>query len=168
MAVIRVGSHPVVNGTRGNDTLYGDSRDNGLYGFGGNDRLYGGRGDDDLIGHLGRDILSGGAGYDAFWFTTRPNKNAVDVITDYSKKYDTIVLYKDVFQGIGRADAWMTASAFWQGSRAHDSNDRIIYNPNNGTVYYDPDGTGSKEATPFVKIGAGRNMAATDFWVHDF
>src|SRR4051794_20338034 len=114
MAVIRVGSSSVAAGTSGRDTIYGDARGNTLYGFGGDDRLYGRGGDDDLFGHNGRDTLTGGSGYDNFYFTTRPTKASVDVITDYSKKFDTIVLSQDIFKGLGRAGAWMNSSAFWQ------------------------------------------------------
>lgn len=168
MAVIRANSEGLAVGAGGRDKIYGDSRDNNLFGFGGNDRLYGYGGDDYFFGHQGRDVMTGGAGFDVFHFTTRPSKNSVDVVTDYNKKYDTIALDKLFFKGIGKADGWMKSSAFWQGTKAHDSNDRIIYNSKNGIVYYDSDGSGSKEAVPFVKIGAGRKMAATDFWVVDY
>ena len=60
----------------------------------------------------------------------------------------------------------MKASAFWQGAKAHDSNDRIIYNPKNGIVYYDSDGTGAKEAVPVVKWEQGGKSAA-DFFIAD-
>ncbi|OWW20174.1 calcium-binding protein [Noviherbaspirillum denitrificans] len=60
-------------GTAGNDTLYGNSKDNGfngmagddvILGYGGNDVLNGGDGNDNLSGGDGMDTLDGGAGND--------------------------------------------------------------------------------------------------------
>ena len=52
MAVIRVENKKSEDafGTKGNDTIYGDNRWNGLWGEGGNDRIFGGAGDDFLSG----------------------------------------------------------------------------------------------------------------------
>jgi Ca2+-binding RTX toxin-like protein len=168
MATIRVRSNGFGYGTKNNDKIYGDGKDNDIYGYGGNDRIYGAAGDDYLEGNNGRDTLTGGAGSDSFYFGHLNPMPEIDVITDYSNKYDAILLANDVFRGIGSAEKWMKASAFWQGTKAHDTSDRIIYNSKDGLIYYDPDGTGSKEATPFVKVGAGRKMSATDFWVVDY
>lgn len=168
MAVIYAQGTMVASGTDGRDTIYGDELSNQLWGNGGNDRIYGGAGDDFISGSRGRDRLTGGDGYDGFFFgSSALLGTSTDVITDFNKKYDSILLSKYAFAGIGKADNWLKSSAFWQGTKAHDSNDRIIYNPKNGTVYYDADGTGSKEAIPFAKIGAGRKMSSTDFWVED-
>lgn len=168
MAIIRVDRDGDGLGTRANDTIYGDRRTNLLYGSSGNDRLYGSGGNDHLDGGTGRDTLTGGAGYDDFYFGTRPKKGVIDVITDYNKKYDSILLSSDIFKGLGSANTWMSDSAFWQGSKAHDADDRIIYNPKNGLVYYDADGIGSKGAVAFVKVGKGKTMSASDFWVDEF
>jgi len=166
MAIIYAQGTTVASGTDGPDTIYGNEFANDLWGNGGNDRIYGGAGDDFISGSRGRDRLTGGEGYDGFFFgNSALSKTSADVITDYNRNYDSIVLSKYAFAGVGKANTWMKSSAFWQGTKAHDSNDRIIYNPKNGTIYYDPDGTGSKEAIPFVKIGAGRKMSSTDFWV---
>jgi len=165
MAVIRVGTNGIADGTSGRDTIHGDGRNNTLYGFGGNDRIYGGGGNDLIYGHAGADTLTGGAGYDDFAFTTKPLKGSIDVITDYNKKHDTIILSKSVFKGIGKSGGWMEPDAFSLGDQALDADDRIIYNSKNGIVYYDPDGTGSKDAVAFVKLGKGKQMFAGDFWV---
>jgi Ca2+-binding RTX toxin-like protein len=54
-----------VEGTAGNDTLYGSSKADTLVGGEGNDRLFGREGNDTLIGGNGNDWLDGGAGADA-------------------------------------------------------------------------------------------------------
>ena len=166
MAVIYAQDTNVALGTNGRDTIYGNALSNDLWGNGGNDRIYGGAGDDFISGSRGKDRLTGGDGYDTFFFgNSALSRASTDVITDYNSNYDTIGLSKYTFSGIGRANTWMKASAFWQGTKAHDSNDRIIYNPTNGVVYYDADGTGSKDPIAIVKIGAGRTMSSPDFWV---
>jgi Ca2+-binding RTX toxin-like protein len=65
-----------LNGTDGNDTIYGypstgygsgsndPDGDDTLYGYAGNDTLYGGNGNDTLFGGTGNDILYGGNGND--------------------------------------------------------------------------------------------------------
>lgn len=166
MAIINAQGTAVALGTDGPDTIYGNELSNDLWGNGGNDRIYGGAGDDFISGSRGRDRLTGGDGYDTFFFgNSALSRASTDVITDYNNTYDTIGLSKYTFKGIGKGDTWMKPSAFWQGTKAHDSNDRIIYNPKNGVVYYDADGTGSMDAVAIVKIGAGRKMSSTDFWV---
>ncbi len=52
-------------GAYGDDRLYGDTGDDGLWGQDGDDRLHGGAGDDDLFGELGDDEMYGGEGEDA-------------------------------------------------------------------------------------------------------
>ncbi|RVT40656.1 tandem-95 repeat protein, partial [Sphingobium algorifonticola] len=68
-----------MNGSLGNDVLYGDSKINVLRGDSGNDRLFGGAGNDQLFGDdgddfvdggLGDDILSGGLGIDTLDYQT--------------------------------------------------------------------------------------------------
>lgn len=50
----------IINGTSGNDKLFGTFRDDSLYGFLGNDELHGGEGNDFLDGGEGNDVLDGG------------------------------------------------------------------------------------------------------------
>ncbi|NOU09795.1 MAG: calcium-binding protein, partial [Nitrospira sp.] len=58
-------------GTNFNDTLTGNSANNGLLGLAGNDSLNGGSGDDWLIGGTGNDLLNGGAGIDTADYRNR-------------------------------------------------------------------------------------------------
>ncbi|EDX82852.1 Cna protein B-type domain [Synechococcus sp. PCC 7335] len=54
----------IINGTSGDDTLFGGKRDDILFGLAGNDFLDGGNGDDTLDGGRGNDTLFGGNGND--------------------------------------------------------------------------------------------------------
>ncbi|MCO6455061.1 MAG: M10 family metallopeptidase C-terminal domain-containing protein [Pirellulaceae bacterium] len=59
-----VGTFENVNGTPGNDTIFGNAADNLLFGGGGNDTLFGRGGNDTLLGGAGHDVLLGEAGDD--------------------------------------------------------------------------------------------------------
>jgi Ca2+-binding RTX toxin-like protein len=183
VATIHVNRQGVGAGTTGNDTIYGDNRINilggtkgndALWGRGGadiiggaagNDTLYGDGGNDILSGGLGRDTLTGGAGQDIFIFDARPSASTIDTITDFRVKDDTIWLDKRIFTAAGKANAVLSAAAFWKGDKAHDSSDRIIYNDKTGVVSYDPDGTGAKAAVDFAKIKDGLALTYKDFAV---
>jgi Hemolysin-type calcium-binding repeat (2 copies). len=54
-----------IDGTNGNDVLFGTSGADTINGLGGNDLVYGARGDDTIGGGLGNDALFGGPGADS-------------------------------------------------------------------------------------------------------
>jgi Ca2+-binding RTX toxin-like protein len=56
---------PALNGTDGNDQLWGDASDNMIDGGMGDDNLFGRDGDDNLLGGAGNDLLYGDDGADA-------------------------------------------------------------------------------------------------------
>jgi Ca2+-binding RTX toxin-like protein len=52
------------------------------------------------------------------------------------------------------------------GTKAHDADDRIIYNKATGALYYDDDGTGAHVQVQFATLGATihpTNLAYNDF-----
>ncbi|WP_262031001.1 calcium-binding protein [Microvirga sp. Mcv34] len=169
-------------GNDGNDQIYGRSGNDMLKGYGGNDRidggtghdrLYGGRGNDKLSGSsgndylyggLGKDTLSGGSGSDKFVFDSKPVKANVDTITDFSVKYDSIHLEKDIFTKAGPLGR-LKASAFWTGKAAHDKSDRVIYDEKTGNLYYDPDGTGSAAKMMIAKLSKHLPITEKDFFI---
>lgn len=51
------------------------------------------------------------------------------------------------------------------GSRAHDADDRIIYNTVNDNVMYDADGNGAGAAVTFARVTAGLTLTEADFKV---
>lgn len=155
----------VLTGTSRADVLRGESLNDILYGLAANDRLFGEAGNDRLFGGTGKDVLSGGAGSDIFVFDTRPNKKTnLDRIVDFSVAEDTIHLSKKAFNKIAKKGV-LTKSAFWSGDKAHDANDRVIYNKKTGALFYDSDGSGQTAAVQIATLSKKLKMNALDFFV---
>ncbi|MTI44702.1 hemolysin [Roseibium hamelinense] len=128
------------------------------------DRLFGGNGDDFLDGGLGADVLVGGAGGDAFRFSTELGADNVDEIRDFNVADDKILLDRLIFSKLGEAGAF-DETAFHMSSLgvSEDANDRIIYDTNDGVLWYDEDGSGQLAAVQFAAIGKRLEMTADDF-----
>lgn len=163
-AVYSYGGADIVFGDAGHDDLYGLNGDDDLYGGTGQDYLSGGAGSDYLSGGLDNDTLVGGTGRDYFVFDATPSRINVDTITDFRPLDDTIMLDNRIFTRLG-PDGWLAGAAFWTGSRAHDWNDRIVYNKATGALLYDPDGIGAAAAVKFAQMKAGLALTAADFYV---
>ena len=161
--IMGTSSGETMQGTSGNDTISGMNGADRLYGQAGADVISGGAGEDYLYGGLGLDVLSGGTSGDKFVFDTALN-NGVDRITDYWHGMDTIWLQDSVFTKL--TIGALVSSAFYSGAAAHDSSDRIIYNPATGALTYDSDGTGSAAPVQFALIGPGLTITASDFVVY--
>jgi Ca2+-binding RTX toxin-like protein len=118
-----------------------------------------------LDGGGGNDILFGMGGTDTFSFSTALGAGNVDRIADFSVADDQIQLDSAIFTalGVGALDA----SAFkdnFLGSR--DADDRILYNSNTGSLFYDADGSGNGfVAVKFAMLVPGLSLSAADFTV---
>ncbi|MGO4385964.1 M10 family metallopeptidase [Microvirga sp. 2YAF29] len=130
----------------------------------GGNLLKGGGGGDKLSGLTGSDTLVGGAGKDSFVFETRPSSGSLDRICDFSVADDTIILENAVFTKVGSAGK-LSTSAFWVGSKAHDSTDRVVYDKGLGNLTYYADGTGTTAPVQFALLPKGLSMTAADFIV---
>jgi Ca2+-binding RTX toxin-like protein len=135
----------------------GNGENNVLTGNSAGNMLSGGAGNDQLIGGNGNDILNGGAGADHFIFDFKPSAyNNIDRIEDFSEGAgDKIVLDHEVFTAIDPAN--FSDANFVLGTKALDSNDRLIYDQTTGKLYYDADGSGLGAA---VQIATLSNLAA--------
>jgi Ca2+-binding RTX toxin-like protein len=152
-------------GSFGNDTLSGGSGHDSLHGSFGDDVLSGGSGNDLLYGESGADIFRSGSGRDAFVYNAVPKgPSDVDTIQDFSVTYDTFWLNNKAFTGLGQ-DGSLKSSAFWTGTEAHDATDRVIYDRNNGVLYYDQDGTGATEQVVVARLSTGLKMTNLDILV---
>jgi Ca2+-binding RTX toxin-like protein len=183
MGRIRLGSNGNASGTSGADTITGNSRTNIIDGrggndvirgggghdlidgFSGNDTIYGDSGNDIVSGGLGRDTMTGGTGYDFFLFESKLSRSSIDTVTDFSVKFDTIMLWKGIFKVAASSNGVISSGAFWAGTKAHDRSDRIIYDKSTGALSYDSDGTGSKAAQQFAILDKNLKMTYKDFIV---
>jgi Ca2+-binding RTX toxin-like protein len=130
----------------------------------GGDQLNGNIDNDTLGGGLDNDTLVGGAGSDTFLFDTSPGKSNVDRITDFKPREDHIQLDDAIFRKVGKVGA-LTKGAFWTGDKAHDRDDRIIYNKKTGALYYDADGSGKAAAVKFAEISKKLALKHSDFLI---
>jgi len=131
---------------RQSEIASGTAADDRIFGNKGKDRLSGGLGNDTLRGGLDNDVLTGGAGRDTFLFDTKPNKKSnFDRVVDFNGNDDVIALENGIFTKLAKTGT-LKKGAFFSGAKAHDADDRIIFNKKTGILYYDQDGSGSKAA----------------------
>jgi serralysin len=128
------------------------------------DTFVGGKGHDLLNGGLGKDKLTGDEGQDTFVFDSKLGSKNVDRILDFQHADDTIKLSKSIFSKFEKG--MLSKGAFWIGAKAHDKNDRIIYNDKTGALFYDADGTGKKYgAIKFAQLTAKTLLKHDDFFI---
>ncbi len=149
----------------GDDTITGTNSKNVLRGYGGNDTIKALGGNDTVYGGTGNDTVTGGMGQDHFVFDTKPSSTNKDRIVDFNVKDDTIRLENAVFK-VG-PNGTLKAGAFWTNKtgKAHDRDDRIIYDKDSGVLYYDADGTGSGKAVAFTAILKNLSMTSRDIYI---
>lgn len=135
-----------------------------ILGTRGKDKILGARGQEILNGGLGNDILTGGGGKDIFVFNTKLGKTNIDRITDFLPKQDKIHLENAIFKKLGKAGS-LKKEAFYTGTKAHDRDDRIIYNKKTGALYYDADGTGAVKAVHFATLSNKAALKYTDLFI---
>ena len=172
-----------VEGTEGGDLLNGNSSANKLYGGGGDDRLKGLAGDDLLQGGFGHDVLTGGTGADLFVFdggaTRSEIRNSSDRILDFDPSVDMLVLLNTGFSGVAvdRSDddgfilgltrlfAIEAGQFVVQDDRyATTLSARLIYDQDDGSLYYDANGALTGFAPVLVaNIGAGLALTSDNF-----
>ena len=125
--------------------------------------LVGNAGSNLLDGKSGNDELWGLAGTDRFAFTTALGSGNVDRIADFRVRDDTIWLDDAIFKGL--ALGTLASGAFVKGSHALQSDDRIIYDPSTGKLFFDPDGTGAEAQVLFATVSTGLKITAADFFI---
>jgi Ca2+-binding RTX toxin-like protein len=134
------------NGNALDNVLLGNILNDTLNGGAGNDTLLGGSGNDILIGSSGNDILTGGSGNDAFVFsngtTTTLTALGVDTITDLTVGEDKIQLSKSIFSNLTTNTGILSVNEFsivTSDLAAETSTAAIVYNSNNGKLFYNSD-----------------------------
>jgi uncharacterized repeat protein (TIGR01451 family) len=154
----------ILFGSASNDILDGGIGNDILDGGAGNDTLDAGNGDDILIGGTGNDSLTGGDGKDSFVINT-PTEG-VDTINDFQAGgIDRIVVSSEGFGGGLTPNAFLEDSQFILGTSATDNDDRFIYDPSTGNLFFDPDGTGEAPQQQIATLKSSPNLSADDIFV---
>ena len=123
--------------------------------------IYGSVGANTISGKGGLDILFGYSGADRFVFDTSPTGGNYDYVADFEAGVDKIVLDNAVFTAL--ADGALSSGAFRTGTAAADADDRIVYDPQSGALFYDSDGSGAGGAVLVAMLAAGLPLQASDF-----
>jgi Ca2+-binding RTX toxin-like protein len=125
--------------------------------------VVGNYGSNTLDGAGGNDTLVGLGGADTFAFTTALGSGNVDTIADFESGIDTIALSSAIFSALPLGD--LDPEAFATGTAATEADDRIIYDPTTGNLFYDADGSGAGAAVMFAHLNDSPTVQATDFSV---
>ena len=118
-----------VEGRYTDDTILGNSASNVLQGGAGDDKLEGG-------GH--GDTLTGGLGADQFIYASEAAIGSGDLITDFKRGEDKLVIDKDMFG--------FSNLALFSGTelKATGSAPQFFFESDTGRLWYDADGTGNE------------------------
>lgn len=169
----------VIYGTGGANVITSAGGINRFHGRGGGDILIGGGSFDRLFGGAGNDTLIGHRDYDFFIFDAKldPVTN-VDRIRDFSGDFDSIWIDDRIMPGISKtklnidvnhlstvAPKPLSVQAFYanQDGKAHDASDRLLYDTDNGRLYFDPDGIGAERRVLFAVLRGQPTVEAGDF-----
>ncbi|ELS00355.1 hypothetical protein,putative calcium-binding protein [Xenococcus sp. PCC 7305] len=134
-----------------------------LNGSGGRDTLVGGTQDDTLIGGVGVDLLTGGEGSDVFFYKAINHRN--DRITDFDVAKDIMIFSRAGFGEELTSGQFLNEDQFAIGLGTTDASDRFIYNPNNGNVFFDADGSGSGRELLITTLTNTPNLSHRDIFI---
>jgi 3D (Asp-Asp-Asp) domain-containing protein len=152
-------------GTNGNDVLIAGPGNALLDGRGGNDLLRAGSGNDTLIGGPGHNTLIGGRGHDQFVFNAPLNGTTnVSVIVGFTHDVDRIDLSHHIFAAVNLSGP-LSPAMFSEGAHAHTRSARIIYNPADGWLTYDSNGSAPGGETHFATLAPHLSLSSADFLV---
>ena len=160
-----------LNGGIGDDSLVGDSGEDLLLGgdnsdtlSGGedSDSLNGGAGDDLLSGGAGSDVMTGGLGFDTFDFAS--SAGGPDQITDFDGRSDQIQVSADGFGG-GLVAGGQVSLVSGSDPTATEANGQFLYDTDDGSLYWDVDGTGAEAAVLIATFASIPSLDAADFIV---
>lgn len=157
------GGRDTLRGGGGDDRILGEFGFDLLVGGAGNDLLYGGSGGDTLQGDAGTDTLVGGPGEDTFVFSCTANRP--DHVSGFSPEDDTIVLTGQFTDALGEGRLSRVEFVANHLARAEDAQDRIIYDWDDGYLYFDADGTGPREAALIATLPPNIEFTMADFLV---
>lgn len=147
-----------VTGRHTDDTILGNASSNTLRGGLGDDKLDGRAGNDKLEGGGDGDTLTGGAGADQFIYASSEAIGSGDLITDFKRGQDKLVIDKSIF-GFSKL-------ALYSGNdlKATGSAPQFFFEKDNGRLWYDADGTGNEaDGVLVATLSKVSSLSASDF-----
>lgn len=153
-----------LGGGAGADRLGGDLGADTLTGGAGADTITGGGGRDVIDGGAGRDRLTGGVGSDVFILSAPAGAANADRITDFETG-DRIHLENAVLRALTEGTLAPAAFRAHVSGEAATGNHRIIYDSDDGTLWYDRDGNGSAGRQLLATLAPDLALSAADFLV---
>jgi Ca2+-binding RTX toxin-like protein len=152
----------VLSGTPNGDTIDGQGGADLIGGGAGDDTIYGGLGNDHVNGGPGHDILTGGPGSDLFAFKQfKPGDS--DRITDFHEGLDMIGIDGVYLKAFRTGE--FSNDEFVNGTEAHHRYEHLIYDQSTGSLFYDPDGSGSHEKHLLATFDGHPTITADDFLI---
>lgn len=148
-----------------NLSYVGSGRFSGL-GNGLANAIVGGASADTLNGAAGQDTLEGGLGADTFVITAPSvtlgmNANR-DTLRDFTSGVDNITLQGTYFSALS-GDKDLSDNLVF--TTPVDADDYLIYIKANGTLLFDPDGSGKQAAVEIARLTGSPALSATDLHV---
>ena len=125
--------------------------------------IVGNNGNNTIDGKGGADVLVGAGGADTFAFTSALGGSNVDTIEGFEVGSDKIALDDAILADLNPGS--MDANRFVIGSTAQDADDRIVYDPATGALWFDADGNGAGAAVQIAMLAGAPSLAASDFMV---
>jgi len=150
----------IMFGEAGNDQLSGGDGNDSLDGSDGDDTLSGGNGGDYLAGGLGADAMTGGAGADIFHFQS-PSDGA-DGVADFTSGLDVLRFSASGFGG-GLSAGGTVSLVSGTDPAATGAFGQFLYDTDDGSLFWDVDGTGSEAAILVATLGNLPPLQASDF-----
>jgi hypothetical protein len=115
-----------------------------------------------ITGTAADGMAAGASGPASFVISTIPgDSSGVQHMANFDPSSDMILLAKEVFSAL--VQGGLPASAFFEGPAAHNADDRIIYNPSNGALSYDSNGSAPGGSSVIAILQTGLTLHAGNF-----
>lgn len=151
----------IIQGSWNDDDLRGSSKKDTFYGNNGDDVLMGRGGNDFLSGGGGDDWLTGGAGKDKIVFDGSARGGQGDVITDFQRGQDKLVLDRYAFALNDIEDLVLISGA---NPKPNAFGPVFMFETDNGRLWFDNDGNGKYVESELIATLQGvTKLSVSDF-----
>ena len=127
--------------------------------------IIGNIGDNRIDGGGGADLVNALGGADTFIFTSALGGGNLMTINGYSVTDDGIEIDNAIFTGLAGGLGTLATGNFRANvtGTAQDASDKILYDTDDGGLFYDADGFGAGARVQFAQINPGLAIANTEF-----